>query len=482
MDNYLNNNVMLIDEYERLYSEGIRIDRVIKRFQEDNFDVYTSFDFGRFRVFIDSCLLLFNKEKLNRYMEDEYSFADFFKEMRKDSQLSYYLSYIRNEPLFTGVKRDCLFHSIGGSGKRAWDQVATIRNALVHMQYGNFGFQESGMLVFYWIYNKDKGVKKDEGIVLEPILHEFVKAFFSNYYFGIPFKTSFFMKYSLKEKRKTFGLRFYEISAKKNANKKYNGYSSNVVSDLIKQINNDRTGIISYIYSNKEMYNIKEFRIREKIKQCSYRRCVKRYQLTTRGKYYYGLKVFLDFESEISNFMVHIGQLNNILYEYSVLRKCGNYTDKQIEELRPQYEERMRELLEDEFADLAFKVGFVYLRIMNFALRTEDDDYERIDYSIVDVSKFRYEEKALSKYVVDNNISDACAQKYVIERIRNSLMHGNISCELTKKGEILFVFTDSFNKRKDVIKILLEDLKIFLQQSSLYAGIPSLTEVMLAEK
>ena len=207
----------------------------------------------------------------------------------------------------------------------------------------------------------------------------------------------------------------------------------------------------------------------------------KKYHLSTVDKYCYGLKTLLDFETEISNFLVHIGQLNSVLYEYSVFKNCGNYSKEQIEALRPQYEKLLQELSEDESATLAFEIGFLYLKILNFALRTEEDDYEKIDYSMLDVSRFEYSEDALEKYIIDNTITDSATQRYVVERVRNALMHGNINCEVTKMGEVLVVFTDCFNKRKDEVKILLSDLKKFLAQDTLYVGVPTQTEVLLME-
>ena len=43
--------------------------------------------------------------------------------------------------------------------------------------------------------------------------------------------------------------------------------------------------------------------------------------------------------------------------------------------------------------------------------------------------------------------------------MRNSLMHGHIEILLNKKGEIEFVFRDKYNKRNEVISIILEDLE-----------------------
>lgn len=153
-------------------------------------------------------------------------------------------------------------------------------------------------------------------------------------------------------------LRFYIIRAKKNVSKKYDGYSSNVISDLIKQFNVAGIDIVAYIKKNQSKYEIEEYKIGEKINLRHFNKLSKKYRLSTVDKYYYGLKTLLDFETEISNFLVHIGQLNSVLYEYSVLKNCGNYSKEQIEALRPQYEKMIQELSEDESATLAFEIGF----------------------------------------------------------------------------------------------------------------------------
>ena len=81
------------------------------------------------------------------------------------------------------------------------------------------------------------------------------------------------------------------------------------------------------------------------------------------------LKTFLDFETEISNFLVHIGQLNEVFYEHYVLTNCGKYSKNQIEEVEPLFEKKLGELREDESAVIAFDIGFTFMKIMNFALR-----------------------------------------------------------------------------------------------------------------
>ena len=82
MNNYLNNNIVLINMYENLYANGIRIDEIIQMFKKGEFAQYSGFDFGRFRVFVDGCLLLINKEKRN-YSAPRLGYINFWSKQRK---------------------------------------------------------------------------------------------------------------------------------------------------------------------------------------------------------------------------------------------------------------------------------------------------------------------------------------------------------------------------------------------------------------
>lgn len=196
MLNYLNNNLVLIREYQNLYSKEINIDRLIEKFRTEEIIVHNGFCYGRFRVFIDSCLVLLNKEKLNDYYKDVYSFNVFISEVENDSELKEYLEFINNEKFTSDIPDICLYHSLENKKKNSWHQAMIIRNSMAHMQYGNFFSQENGTIIYYWLYNKDKGIRKDLGIVFEPILHKFVHCFFNNYSSGLLFKNTFFSKYS----------------------------------------------------------------------------------------------------------------------------------------------------------------------------------------------------------------------------------------------------------------------------------------------
>lgn len=57
MLNYLNNNLVLINEYQNLYFQEINIDKIIERFRTGEIIKHNGFDYGRFRVFIDSYII-----------------------------------------------------------------------------------------------------------------------------------------------------------------------------------------------------------------------------------------------------------------------------------------------------------------------------------------------------------------------------------------------------------------------------------------
>lgn len=205
MLNYLNNNLVLINEYQNLYFQEINIDKIIERFRTGEIIKHNGFDYGRFRVFIDSCLLLLNKEKLNDYYKNGYSFKEFIREVESDIHLKDYFEFIKQEPLTNDISNICLFHSFENKKKKPWDQIMTIRNSMAHMQYGNFFSQENGTLILYWLYNKDDGIRKDSGIVFEFVLHELIQRFLIIIVRGFCLKIPFFQNILCDYRRKVFG-------------------------------------------------------------------------------------------------------------------------------------------------------------------------------------------------------------------------------------------------------------------------------------
>lgn len=482
MLNYINNNLVLINEYQNLYLHEISIDKLIEGFRTEEIIMHNGFDYGRFRVFIDSCLLLLNKEKLNNYYKNRYSFKDFIKEVENDINLKDYYELIKQEQLTSDISNICLYHSFENKKKNPWDQVMTIRNAMAHMQYGYFSSQKNGTMIYYYLYNKDHGIRKDSGIVFEWVLHELIQRFFSNYSSGLLFKYTFFLRYSFRLRKKSiWKYYFYEITPKICNENLYNGYNQGIMSKLAK-VSQDNKKLLRFLKENNERINVKELELNRTIKIRNYKKLAKKLKLQTRDDYIYGLKAFLDFEGELSNFLIHISQLNNVFYSYCTKRDSENVTQNEIEKYKKQLEKSLLELREDKNAKISFKIGFVYLYAMNFALRTEDDDYEELKYQELNVSKFKYQKENWIQYSQRNKTQNCLFPRYIVERMRNSLMHGNIEILLNNKGKIEFIFRDKYNKRDEVISIILEDLEEFLSQKCLYTGIPKKTLTFLVQK
>lgn len=482
MLNYINNNLVLINEYQNLYLHEISIDKLIEGFRTEEIIMHNGFDYGRFRVFIDSCLLLLNKEKLNNYYKNRYSFKDFIKEVENDINLKDYYELIKQEQLTSDISNICLYHSFENKKKNPWDQVMTIRNAMAHMQYGYFSSQKNGTMIYYYLYNKDHGIRKDSGIVFEWVLHELIQRFFSNYSSGLLFKYTFFSRYSFRLRKKSiWKYYFYEITPKICNENLYNGYNQGIMSKLAK-VSQDNKKLLRFLKENNERINVKELELNRTIKIRNYKKLAKKLKLQTRDDYIYGLKAFLDFEGELSNFLIHISQLNNVFYSYCTKRDSENVTQNEIEKYKKQLQKSLLELREDKNAKISFKIGFVYLYAMNFALRTEDDDYEELKYQELNVSKFKYQKENWIQYSQRNKTQNCLFPRYIVERMRNSLMHGNIEILLNNKGKIEFIFRDKYNKRDEVISIILEDLEEFLSQKCLYTGIPKKTLTFLVQK
>lgn len=263
--------------------------------------------------------------------------------------------------------------------------------------------------------------------------------------------------------------------------KQYNGYNNVLMSELA-HIIKEPTQLLPFLKMKEEMLNINEKELSEIINLRKYKKIAKKLKLQTDEEYFYGLKTFLDFETELSNFLVHISQLNNILYAYCTKRDSKEITQDELKEYKKQLEVALQELREDENAKLSFRIGFVYLYAMNFVLRTEDDYYDKLQYEELNVSMFKYQHENWDKYRKQNEIKNCLLQQYIVERMRNSLMHGRVGISLNDSGKIDIVFRDKFNNRNEIITVTLEDMEIFLEQQCLYTGIPKKTLVLLAQQ
>lgn len=213
-------------------------------------------------------------------------------------------------------------------------------------------------MLYYFLYNKDKSICKDWGIAFEPILHKFIQVFFSNYSYGIMFKSTFFSKYSLKKKKKTWTLNYYKVTVNHKKLEIYNGYNENLLSKFNHMISKT-TDIFTFLEQHKEEIDIKEISVNKNINMHCFKKMTKQYKLNSKEEFVYGLKTVFDFENELSNFLIHISQLNETLYEYCIIRDSVNFNTIDTENYKKKFIEKILELQEDTNSRFAFEIGFI---------------------------------------------------------------------------------------------------------------------------
>ncbi len=476
MMNYLINNLCMINEYQGFYKNGIRIERLIDRFEKGYLPEHTGFDYGRFRVFIDSCLLLLNEKRLTRYYEKQFDMADLLDLLRANAQIAEFVSELANDELYADFQNFNLYHAMDGQTKNPFDQIKVIRNAFAHMQYGDFHYTDNGCLVSYWFFNKHNGVRKNIGRGAEVIIDGFIRQFYSNYSYGgegLVYKTTFLSHYSDRQNCFTKGLNYYEITCKGQGELDHDGFKPYLLAEL-NQMLADTQKLAQFLKLHRGELHIQETPLKEASRWPEIKELSKWYYFD-RKDYFYNIRTVLDFETILSNFLVHIACLNDVLYGYSLAKMytSGGYLQK----IKMQCVDRLTSLKEDKNLNLSFSIGFAYLKVINFALRVQDVDLQPFDYAELVVDMFEYDNEMLQAYSLNKHISEHKAQRYIVERLRNSVMHGNIEIEIRKKGKVAVVFIDSFNKREVCIKILLDDLNLFLAQPCLYQNVEDDTPI-----
>ena len=179
----------------------------------------------------------------------------------------------------------------------------------------------------------------------------------------------------------------------------------------------------------------------------------------------YFIKSIYDVETEFSNFMTHLIQLNDRIIDFLSYSKVGN------KEMLLKILKSIDELKEDYASWLEFKIFFKFLYIINFSLRIEDKDLAPISYSNVIIENFEYDREQRNNFVrkkieegsIENDKEDEADIIYILTKIRNAIAHGRMSLEIIDE-KIFFVFEDKFrDKRIEKIKICFDDVDVFLQ-------------------
>lgn len=463
MAGYVDNNYILVSKYSKLYDNDIEVEDWIENIINSNFELLNvnPIDLYCFRVFLDNCLMLFNKEKLQVYLARNYEYKGFFENDDLKSKFTNYLTRIKldlNEARMTSYANQCEFkHLILLENEgRLWDEISIFRNAIAHMQYGSFiQDNELGIIYFYEIFNKDKGILKNRGIALEPIIHEFVSRYFSNQsVLGIPYKHTFIYYKDNEPNFVTVSFDNKDNLYKTQYNHPMQEYFKHQTSlEEIKKYIDSVEGL--NIVEEKLISDWKEidtFVIRERNKS----------EYTA-----YTAKFLYDIETEFSNFLVHLRQLNDRIIDLIHMIK----ESKKINENEKIFDS-IRELKEDKESVIVFRYLFIILKLYNFILRLEDDDRSQIELRKIDISNFTYDTNKIVNYINEKwqkmKISDSnmkyADKQYILERLRNAIIHGHIKCFI-QENELYINLNDRYQHREEIISISLKNLDKFLRES-----------------
>ena len=488
---YMFNNLSLIDKYQALYKDGIDIRRIKKQFFSGELTKGDVADHARFRVFLDQCLLLLNKEKMTHYLNKHLSFGEYLKDLNNDKTIKAHVNIVRSyaekdkNSSNVNIAEAELFYSLDGKKYNPWQQGEIIRRAAAHAQYSTFVSSDGG-IIYYYVDNIDEQMDI-HGIVIEEILHKWVRTFFSNYTaVGIPYKHTCLANYSFRNEKNTETLLWITFKISDSYDQNYDGHS-HPMRELGMKFR-ETGNLIDYVKKNKSFFEITEEPLYSLLDENQISSMRLKYSLRNDGDITYGIKAILDPETEISNFIVHLSLLNDVILQTLRSNKCAEIKDKQ--DIVKLMMSQLDELIEDQNADLAFKLGFSVLRAMNLAYRIEKNKpelekygkntpgidldnlkYPALDYSEVDISGFNFNSDEAEDFCKTENITQNKNQHFVLKKFRNALMHGNIRFKMDYKNGVVFVFDDKYHNRTQTIEIDEESFVRFLNQESLYKQI-----------
>ena len=450
MQPYLLNNIKKIQMYESLYEKNFDIEKIKRFIKSSEFEI-NLFDFFRFRIFLDSCAMLFNKEKLEKdYFKNLFDTTNYIVGIKEK-----YKNLISNiEENFNIKVEDTFYYEFVGSEfnkfipKSVWESRKILRNSFAHMQYGCFAYYGNEEIIpFYFIFNKDRGVKKSQGLVIESLCHELIgKLYLNQITKSIAYKHTYI---HIDEKLN----KYYFVKVTYKGDEKYKlDTNSHPMNNKIFS-SEGYLVLKNFLDENATIFDVDKFEI-DGLK--NYEDILKEQigKSITNDELGYFIKSIYDIETEFSNFLTHLIQLNDRIIDYKI---CKN--TNQLDSIK-QIFNSIDELKEDIDSWIEFKWFFKILYIINLSLRLEDDDLDPIDYSKICIKDFSYDFRQMidfvNKKIIDNTISTKDQSFgdviYVLYKIRNSVTHGKIKLEIID-SKLYYVFEDKFYSRSEEIKI-----------------------------
>ena len=471
MSHYLISNAKIIEELSQLYKGKLDIDKIKEKIFTRDFGELTLVEFSKFRVFLDASLMIYNKNKLEKeYLKatKQFRYLDNFQMDLKEINYESYRNFINeNYNLYLDGYAHLIIKS-EPQPRNIYDEIVRLRNAFAHMQYGSFSMCGPGVISLYGIFNKDRGRLKNTGIALEPVIHEFISRYYSNQsVLGIPYKHSFISNFSFKEHEFKPHYVFTVVTFKNDSVQYIPGQIHPMIQFLGYQSDLDNEFGLQRM---DDFLNSGDFRVEEQIldeKKISVLHNIIEKENGDKEHLPYLYKALCDPETEISNFFVHIRQLNDKIINCFTL-----YSEGKLEEGRNDILRSLDELQEDSESIIFFRYMFTILKIFNFALRLEDDDLPELDYSNFDISKFVYDDQDMIDFANDyylrfgdqKMITHDLNKEFVCTKIRNAISHGNFKFD-TNCDEVIVSFEDRWNGRVVKIQSSMRDLENFIGDS-----------------
>lgn len=467
MQRYVENNASLIYYFLNYYKDGFSAIELKNDILNGQFQELDIKDLYRFRIFLDSCMMLFNKEKLEKeYFKLNFRYLD-FKDNKFSFDITQYYDKIKNYDLVKGFEKK--FGTINyndnplavfyPAAEKRYDEVARVRISFAHMQYGDFMIvEELGIIPLYLIYNKDKNKMKNYGIAFEPVIHDFISRYYSNQaIYGIPYKHTFFC-YSDEDGNQTDELYFYEVTYIFDSDNKY--VVSSRQHPMIKYINH-QSGEIKELFSflkSDTNFKIKAVKVcnEEEINQY-----VILNNLSGEEKNWLR-KLLYDFDTSFSNFLLHLRQLIDILIDYSTRLILNELTEESLTNISA----RILEFEEDENDTVSFKTLFSVLLLYNLMARVEDDDFKEFEPNFLNINYFTYSSSNLVRWCNDEHYLnfdvkeddvENLPKKFLLSKIRNAVAHGNFRLQLSNK-DLELVLIDQYNGRHVRISVCVKDI------------------------
>lgn len=472
MYNYFFNNKKMIEWYRQLLEGGLSVKSLLEHYHNNSLLKNALIDHTRFRVFLDSCMLLFNKDRLDTELLKKFSFIDYLKDVNA-TPINQEITSRVNEHLrhdssisINSVEQIKLFYSYDNKNIKPWEQAKIIRNCFAHAHHAFFRFSKRGNIYYYDVDNIDaeKGIK-EHGFVIEHFIHEWIKKFFSYYPgIGIPYSHAFIMIEDMQPP--------YWISVKLSPKyeHKFSGESCHPLNELA-YIMYDLEALSTYIGNHPDDLELNKQPLENLFSANEAKALITQYNLFpsdyTEGRpllYYplvhYAIKMILSPQIELSNFLLSISLLNDTIIQ--AINDADNSANMSVEECnnsKNAIESSLKELQEDESAILSFRVGLSLLGAWNIAYRLENKKFPTLDSNSISIEGIQYN---------NTELNGQSPKEFVLERFRNSLMHGNIKMEMDCSLGVIVIFEDRYHDDIKTIEIPLSALDNFIEQQAFY--------------